>query len=114
MPFIHTITNHQVSEQEAQKLKEAFGRAIECIPGKSERWLMLALSDGCRMAFRGKADTPLAMLEVSIFGTATEAALADLTQALTATVTEVLHIPPHGTYVKYTFTDHWGYDGENF
>ena len=114
MPFIHTITNCTVTAEQERLLREAFGRAIEQIPGKSEHWLMLALSDHTRMAFRGQTDGALAMLEVSIFGEAEDEALNRLTRALTDEVHRTLGIPTDGIYIKYTSTSHWGYDGENF
>ncbi len=114
MPFIHTITAKKVSKESEDALRRKFGEAIALIPGKSERWLMLALSDESRMAFRGVCDENAVMAEVSLFGQADEGSLDRLTKKLTSILCEELSVPSDHVYVKYTMTEHWGYDGENF
>ena len=70
MPFIETKTSVAVSKEQLVALKEAFAKAIEIIPGKSEQWLMLNTIGECNMAFRGDMDTPSAMIKVEIFSSA--------------------------------------------
>ena len=114
MPFIHTITNKSVSESQEAALRRRFGEAITLLPGKSEEWLMLALSDERPMAFRANASEDLAMIEVSLSGKAPTEAKNDLTGAITAIVSEELGIRGDHIYITYAETDTWGYDGENF
>ena len=114
MPYIHTVTNQTVTKDKEIALKEALGKAIECIPGKTQEWLMLALEDGVRMAFRGDENTPLAMIEVEILGKASNEAYDALTRAITECVNEILGIPGEGIYIKYEEIEHWGYNGFNF
>lgn len=113
MPYIHSQTNVNISEEKETVLREKLGRAISLIPGKSEAWLMLRFDGGCRMAFRGEAD-PTAMIEVNIYGTASDGTLERMTGALTDIFSEELSIPKDRIYVKYEFCDHWGWQGENF
>lgn len=113
MPFISTKTNVAVSQQQELNLKEAFGKAIELIPGKSERWLMLDFSDNARMWFSGD-DAPLAYLSVKLFGKASSGVYDDLTAKLTTIVSGELGIPPTRIYVKYEEIDNWGWNGSNF
>lgn len=113
MPYISTKTNVTVSKDQEIALKTAFGKAIELIPGKSERWLMLGFSDNERMWFVGD-DAPAAMLEVEIFGSASAAAYDALTAELTKTVASVLSVPASRIYVKYEEIDTWGWNGSNF
>ena len=54
MPFIETKTTVKLTNQMEEKLKEAYGKDIEIIPGKSENWLMLNFVGGCHMAFRAR------------------------------------------------------------
>jgi len=114
MPLIETKTSVKINTDAELKLKEAFGKHIELLPGKSERWLMLTFFDECRMAFAGDAATPTAILEVKLLGKSSDEAYASLTEALTATVSEVLSIPKDRIYVKYEETDTWGCGGVNF
>lgn len=114
MPLIETKASVKIDTDAVIKLKEAFGKHIELLPGKSERWLMLTFFDECRMAFAGDVSTPTAILEVKLLGSATDEAYANLTAALTDTVNEVLSIPKDRIYVKYEETDTWGCGGVNF
>ncbi|MBR2957476.1 MAG: tautomerase family protein [Clostridia bacterium] len=113
MPFIQTKTNVSVSKELELSLKTAFGKAIELIPGKSERWLMLSFSDNERMWFVGD-DAPLAYLSVKLFGAASDGAYDALTAKLTEIVSAQLNIPSSRIYVKYEEIDHWGWNGSNF
>ena len=61
MPFIDTKTTVKIDKETELRLKAEFAKAIELIPGKSERWLMLSFSDNERMWFVGD-DAPLAAL----------------------------------------------------
>ena len=54
------------------------------------------------------------MLEVKIFGSASDDAYDRLTAALTEIMTEELQIPADHVYVKYEEVEHWGWNGENF
>ncbi len=113
MPYIETKTNLNITKQQENELKTAFGKAIELIPGKSERWLMLSFSDNERMWLAGD-DAPAAMLEVEIFGSASDSAYDALTAELTSTVSNILGISGSRVYVKYEEIAHWGWNGSNF
>ena len=54
------------------------------------------------------------MVEVSIFGSASDAAYADLTARICKIVAETLHIDASRIYVKYAEIEHWGWNGSNF
>ena len=113
MPFIDTKTTVKIEKSKELILKEEFGRAIELIRGKSERWLMLNFSDCCNMYMAG-SDEPSAILEVKIFGKASEEEYANLTAALTDIMCRELGLNPARVYVKYDEVDIWGYNGINF
>ena len=93
MPFMQLKTNVAVTEQQETLLKTSFGSAITAIPG---------------------SDAPAAMVEVSIFGSASDAAYADLTARICKIVAETLHIDASRIYVKYAEIEHWGWNGSNF
>lgn len=114
MPYINTTTTVKISESQETALREALGKAISLIPGKSESWLMLNFRDCARMAFRGDASRDCAMLEVEILGKANVSDLDRLTAELCRIVSETLSVPTDRIYVKYNEIDVWGYDGNNF
>ncbi len=113
MPYIKTTTNLPVSDAARANLTKKLGEAIALIPGKSEAWLMLSFVDNVPMSFKGSAGN-FAMAEVSLFGSASDAAYDRLTAAICEIYGEELGIPAGNIYVKYEETDHWGWNGSNF
>ncbi len=114
MPYIETKTTVKATCEQERLFKEALGKAIEIIPGKSEAWLMLNLIDGCRMSFKGDADTDCAMVEIDIFGSAECETYDAMTEAVCNIVNEIFGIKKDRIYVKYRECDTWGYNGFNF
>ena len=68
MPCIQWKTNAAISPSQEETLRAALGEAISLLPGKSESWLMLTFEPETRMAFRGKADEPVAFIAVDLYG----------------------------------------------
>ena len=80
MPFIQTKTNLTITREKEEVLKKRYGKAIECLPGKTENWLMLDFEDGRNMYFRGEYEKDLAMLDVKVYGGADREAFERLTK----------------------------------
>ena len=112
MPFISITTNVSVSEENAVAVKSALGKAISILPGKSENWLMVSISDDNRMYFKG-ADSPAAMVKTELYGKADPAKLSALTSEITAILGDTLSIPADRIYVSYLCTENWGWNGSN-
>ena len=113
MPYIGTHTTVKITPEKEVILKEKLGKAIEAIPGKTEAWLMLEFKGDALMAFGG-SDAPCAMVEVDLFGAASEADKSAFTNSVCHIVNFVLDIPPERIYVRYLETDTWGYNHTNF
>lgn len=113
MPFINTKTNVTISKEQELKLKTRFGKAIEQIPGKTEARLMLDFESERRMYFSG-GNTPMAMVEVKLFGSTSAKAYDNTTSALTEVLSQELGIEPSRIYVKYEECFNWGCGGKNF
>ena len=114
MPYINMKTSAKLNTGATEDLKKAFGEAIALIPGKSERWLMISFTDECKMAFAGDSDAPCAMLEVELFGAASDNAYDALTKRLCEVVAKNTAVSADRVYVKYAEVGHWGYNGFNF
>ena len=114
MPLIDTKLNIPLPAEKEKILKAKLGEAISTFPGKSESWLMLQFTDQCRLWFRGESDSPLAMVEVKLFGTASGDACAEMTKRICDIFHAVLGIQPDHVYVNYTFSTVWGWNGINF
>ena len=114
MPFIHTRVNRPIDAETEKKLSQALRQAISLLPGKSESWLMLQFEDNCRLWFRGYNSFPIAMVEVKLFGGAEAAVSEKMTAEICRILNEELEIQPDHVYVNYTFSETWGWNGENF
>ncbi len=112
MPFINTKTSQPITPETEEKLKTELGRAIGCLKGKSESWLMLCFEGNQNMWFQGTAD-PAAMVQVDIFGTASAEEYGALTREICAILNSELQIPPNRIFVKYSENKHWGWNGNN-
>lgn len=113
MPYIETTANIAIPSVKEKAIKERMGKAIELIPGKSERWLMLSFRGGASMYFQG-SDAPCAICHVKLFGAGTEDAYSKLTAALSDILREELSLDASRIYVTYEEIGTWGWNGGNF
>ena len=114
MPFIDTRLNVSLSKEKETAIKAKLGEAIEVFPGKNEYWLMISFEDNCRMWFRGHDDVSMAMVQIELFGTPDPASCEEMTKKVCCIFKEELGIPADRVYVKYAFTETWGWNNENF
>ena len=114
MPYIRTTVSNEISESARENIKAKLGQAIALIPGKSEAWLMLAFEDNVNMYFKGNGSEEYAYVEVSLFGTTSDAAYDRLTAAISEIINEELGIDRANIYIKYEEAEHWGWNGSNF
>lgn len=114
MPYIRTTVSKELTDEKRESIKTKLGQAIALIPGKSESWLMLSFEDNMKMYFRGDESEDYAYLEVSLFGSASDAAYDRLTAALSEIINEELGIGRENIYIKYEEAEHWGWNGNNF
>ncbi len=113
MPYIKTKTSVPITPEKEAALKTKLGTAITAL-GKGEAWLMLEFEDNCRLWFRGDKSASLAMVEISLFGKASDDQYEKMTKAVCTLLSDELGIDPEGIYVKYEEVSHWGYNSFNF
>ncbi|MGN0458486.1 MAG: phenylpyruvate tautomerase MIF-related protein [Eubacterium sp.] len=113
MPFINTNTNVKISKEQEAELKARLGKAIELL-GKSESWLMLSFEDECNMYFKGDSSSPMAFVDISVFGRSTDEGCEKMTKEVCSIYHDVLGIQPDKLYVKYSGTNQWGWNNMNF
>lgn len=113
MPYIEIKTNIDVSDKSVSLIEKVLGKDIETLPGKSEKWLMINVADNQRMCFGGSSEPRLIAL-VDLYGKCDDKSLDSFTLRLTDLLCSELDIEKERIYVRYQFTDYWGYAGENF
>lgn len=114
MPYIRTTVSKTLTDDARENIKAKLGQAIALIPGKSEAWLMLSFEDNMNMYFKGEGNSDYAYVEVSLFGTTSDAAYDRLTAAISEIINEELGIDRANVYIKYEEAEHWGWNGVNF
>ncbi len=114
MPYIGTRVTVSLSKEKESELKEKLGKAIETIPGKTERWLMTEFQDNCRIWFAGDNSKPAAFIEVKILGGEDSDAFSKMSGVLTKIMSESLGIPGDRVYIVYQPISSWGWNGSNF
>ena len=113
MPYIHVVTNEPIGADAEAGIKKKLGRAIEAIPGKSEKWLMVHIS-GNETLFFGEREGTTDFVTVKVYGKASPEAYSELTKRITAILEEELHAPAQNIYVQYEECNFWGWNGNNF
>lgn len=115
MPVIHTHVSVSTTPAQRDALKAAYGKAISAVPGKSEHWLMCPFEDNMPIYFAGDNTKPAAYVEVNVFGSSVPgSAWEKLTEQIMAALERELGIPQDRTYIRYTATTDWGWNGVNF
>ena len=114
MPFISTKTTKTLTKEMETRLKEAYGKAIELLPGKTEKWLMLSFDGDAHMAFHGDSESDMAFITVSLVGKAPSEAYDKLTARICEILGTELDIAPDMIYIKYEEVEHWGWNNINF
>ena len=82
MPFIGSKITVKVSKEKKEIIKKRLGEAIELVPGKSERFLMVGFEDEYSLFFSGEELEKGAFVEVKIFGKTSKEAYDKLTKAI--------------------------------
>lgn len=115
MPCIQIKTSVKVNEETANIIKTELGKAITCLPEKTEEWLMISLDDECRMWFRGETGKPIAMVEVKVFGNHIDSAASEkMTAQVCQLLEDTLNVNPKDLYIRYLASPDWGWNGSNF
>ncbi len=114
MPFIQVKTNAALDAAKKLAVENGLSDAISLIPGKSDRYLMVAVEDELSMMFHRDSESKMAMVEVKIFGSSTKSAYEKLTAAICETLEREAGIDGSCCYVKFEEVKYWGYDSFMF
>lgn len=110
MPYIHIKTSKKLSDGQKDALSAGLGQKISLLPGKSEAYLMVDISDGHTMYLSGKKGD-LAFAGIEIFGSAKPADQKRLTEAVFNALQEHAGLGAGQVYVTFTEREHWGMHG---
>ncbi len=114
MPFIQVKTNAKLSNEKKTIIKRRLSDCISIIPGKSDRYLMIAVKDDLDMAFHRDSDTNMAMVEIKLFGGSTKDAYQKLTAAVCLILNDEADVSGDYCYVTFEEIQYWGHNGFMF
>ena len=114
MPFINVKTNANLTNEKKEIIKRRLFDSISILPGKSDRYLMVAVEDGIDMAFHRESEPNMAMVEVKIYGSSTKDAYQRLTGAICMILGAEAGVDGAYCYVKFDEVKYWGYNGFMF
>lgn len=114
MPYINLKTTKKLTAENCDALKTAFGKAIECFPGKTEAWLMVGIEDGIRLWFKGDNSEDSAIVDVELLGSVSPEGSEKMTKEVCKILSNELGISPDRIYVKYKGYADWGWNNMNF
>ena len=114
MTFIDVKTSAKLTEEKIEQIKTELGSTISLIPGKSEAWLMVNVQDSCNLYFKGNDNQNTAYVEVSIFGESSKDDCEKATIDICRILETYAGVPYDRTYVKFEFSDMWGYNNFMF
>ena len=115
MADIHTRFSGSSNAGQDLAMNGASAIAITAVRGQSEGALMCPLDDNRPIYFGGDDSKPAAYVEVNVFGRSVPgSAWEKLTEQIMAALEKELGIPADRTYIRYTATTDWGWNGGNF
>lgn len=109
MPFLMAKINVPIDSEQEIALKSRLGKAIELIPGLSEKFLLIGI-ENCKMYLRGN-DEPVAYIEIGIFGNDNHLGYENFSLAVTKIFVDVLKIQPLNVYIKFSDIAAWSVGG---
>ncbi len=111
MPFIQVNVTDKLTDAQKTAIKSGLGEKIAVIPGKSERALMIDISDGHTLYMAGEQREHAAYLDVKIYGTTEFENQKAFTEAAFAVMEEATGISPKGIYLTFSQFSNWGAGG---
>lgn len=114
MPFINVKVSEELNSTQIESIKTKLGKAISLIQGKSEAYLMVNIEDNCNLYFKGDNSQPTSFTDVNIFGSTSKSDCEKLTKEICNILSDIIGVPPNRSYVKFLFSDLWGYNGFMF
>lgn len=110
MPYISITTSKSLGRERKDALKAALGSIISLIPRKDESKLMLSVSDGVSMYFRGE-EKDCAYVEVKLFGAAPLPDKERFAAEACRAVGQAFGIPAGDIFLTFHEFQSWGSNG---
>ena len=112
MPHIIVNTNLTLGKEQKDAFKNEFGKAITILPGKTEQVLMVDISDGHTIYFRGEEPEQVAHVEVRLYGTSSFESKSEFTREVYRILNDILGLKENEATVCFGEYSVWGANGK--
>jgi hypothetical protein len=112
MPLIKVSTSLSLDKSQKDAIKSKLGEAITVIPGKSEGVLMVDISDGHTIYFRGEELPKVAHVTLDLYGAADFDAKATYTKKVFEILKETVDLEEDEVFVRIGEYPVWGAGGK--
>lgn len=107
MPFIDVNISTQLTFEKERTLKAQFGKIICEIPGKTEGSVMIQFKDNARLWFRGSNESPMAFVNVMLYGKAQESNYRVFSEKTMDLLNREMGIEKSNIYIKFEEVANW-------
>lgn len=111
MPYISVNTTVALSDEQKDAVKSGLGQCITKIPNKTEKVLMVDISDSHTMYFGGERRDKLAFIDVRMYGDSEFEYKKAFTEAVFASVCETCGLAPNQIFLTISPFHEWGTGG---
>ena len=111
MPFISVSAAGKLTPEQKTELKKGLGECITLIPGKTEKALMVDLTDGHTLYMGGNELENGAFVEVRMYKDAEFTHKKAVTEAIFALLERVCGMTAKQVYITFDAYDEWGTKG---
>ncbi len=107
MPFVSVRTSSKLSLDKKEALYKGIGRIISILPGKAESNVMIEISDGRTMAFKGEEREGVAFCELRLYKPSPEDKKQEFVREFHKLLKDEAGISPDDVYMTIDEYDSW-------
>lgn len=111
MPFIQVNVTQKLDTIQKDAIVRGLGEKISVIPGKSEKALMIDVSDSHALYMAGSRLEQGAYLDVKIYGETEVVNQKAFAEAAFGVMHDVLELKPQDMYLTFSQFPNWGCQG---
>lgn len=111
MPFISISVAERLLQEQKDALKISLGKNISLLPGKSEKQLMVDVSDGHSLYFDGRPLSKGAYVDIRTFGDSDFDSKKAFTKSIYEMLNNICGIQKDEIYVTFSAFGEWGTRG---
>lgn len=111
MPFIMSKVSVSLNSAQEFQLKSRLGKAMEILPGLSEKYLLAGFESNQHFYLRGDNTQPIAFIEVSIFSNENHVGYEEFSAEVMKIFVNILNISPQNVYIKFADIPCWSVVG---